>query len=673
MPAIEIDLTLAGLNPILAGMKAVADQIAAVNTQIERQKRLAQSIRLPPIPTLPVPTPAVPKPAAGVTKAPDQIDGLTRAIETLSRASAPTPTNPATQAMAATPQRPATPTPASRAAAPTPTPASRAAAPTPAKEPEFRRGPTDRMFAAQDQMRRAEQSGSLAVKMDARIELLRATKAFDAAMKQVAQDIQDAAKTMVTADDTTQQLKVKPIPKGRGPAQDLMRAQDELRAAQATNDRARIADARYSLMQKQQSFTRAQDQMRQSLNQQPGQQPARQPAGQTPASRTPRQPRTPAQAIMTAIRSTRFGMGGGQSGMQVMPLIGRTFDALKALGPFGEALGVAAGIVATFGAAAKSAADAVNQFTGAALTGGGTPAETAQLGGIGAALGSSAHDMAELSRNLSQRLATDPMSMVGLGMSNPLGNVPLMGPVDTSKLLLQAMQRLISIQERQGMGRAIQVARQTGLEQLLPFLKLSQRTQQQILGEDATRRAGIMDQPQQRAAMEFSAQLSRLGEALSLLGTKIAGPFMDAITQIIEGFTSIVNWINDHIPKFSTQEQALIDTKIKQLQDIIKEKGPNAPVSLKLNPRDEQFTHTTAIQALQREMNIRKSLLGTDDQKNALDRNTDATDNLARVMSGLARMIVGGGERAQNALPANWRYQDSYNQLDREGYRMGVF
>ena len=286
-----------------------------------------------------------------------------------------------------------------------------------------------------------------------------------------------------------------------GPAQRLLKAQQDLIRANQSGSPMMIMDAKYNLGRAQARFNKA-------FNPQP------------PDFMT---------SLRTFIRSTRFGAGG------VSPLIGRGMDLLtsgtgmspKVAGALSVAA-VGAGVAITaLTKAAKFAADGLMDFSNLRYSTGSTYGQASQLKGIGMALGL---DMGGLSRTLA---TADYTAQSRLGISNPMGGT-YYGNLNEGADLLRAIEALRKMSEPD----AIRSARAAGLEGVLPLRDLNEGEWQQLKKSMEDMKPSAQDTS---AAMKYNVEMAKMTTELQKLATSTL-PLVTAGIRLLNGGV-----INDYL------------------------------------------------------------------------------------------------------------------------------
>lgn len=399
-----------------------------------------------------------------------------------------------------------------------------------------------------------------------------------------------AARMFSPAVEQTQKI-VSNLNKATGPMQKLMAAQLALRSANASGDPSRIFDARDAVRLAQGRVTSAQN----IANGYPA-------SGMKMLKFTlpPKQPAPPptfVQAMKNAIFSTRFTANNGQ--LHLMPLIGRTMQALASLGPIGIAAGAAAAGIMALHAAAAHAAAVLSELAAARYTGGGSYGETSRAAGLGAAFGGSAGDVAAMARELANNLATNPTAMATgakYHISDPGGDNPLSGSVDKFPAFFKAAEVILNAPTDE---EAIRAARGFGgnMEKLLSLRDLSPASKAQALNM----MQDMFGPEQARAVAEYKFATGKLSLAFDKL--------LISMTPVINMFTMIVTAIPEAI-------RMALNAAIPgaNIGDRMMGGGANS---------------------------------ASDKMKKSTDANTDAIDGLNSTLKG----VSGGGSRARSAVP----------------------
>lgn len=323
------------------------------------------------------------------------------------------------------------------------------------------------------------------------------------------------------------------------------------------------------------------------------------------------------EAIGQLIRSTRFGGNG------VMPLVGRSMDAAKAgaaaLGgeEFAAAVGKAAGplgtVVALFAGLAIAARDAIpslTQFRNATLQLGSSTGTTAFLKTLGVDPG----DAAGFRQNVQSGVGAAELMRLGI---SPPGDRRF-GAVDEGKLLQDAIERVAALPTRTA---RIQSARNLGIEQYLPQIEGFHKNPEQAR-RDAELSARVNDSFSQDAATSASHSLDRIGKSFENFKNALGGGAGIMIAPALDTLT------------------AFVDNLTKGLLGI-----QGRPVG------------SPDVQS------------GVDPQTKALDRNTQATLDLAKLYE---QGLFGGGNAAAGALPGAYRGAQFEQFLQGNTVRLGI-
>ena len=282
-----------------------------------------------------------------------------------------------------------------------------------------------------------------------------------------------------------------------GPAQRLLKAQQDLIRANQSGSPMMIMDAKYNLGRAQAGFNKA-------FNPQPP---------------------DFMQSLRTFIRSTRFGAGG------VSPLIGRGVDLLtsgtgmspKAAGALSIAAVGAGAAITIMTKAAKLASERLLQLSDIRYSTGSTPGQAAQLRQMGMALGV---DMGGMAKSMAAALGSDgyaQMAGARLGVSNPMGGTPY-GNLNEGGDFLKAVEGLRKLNEPD----AIRTARALGIEGALPLRDMNENQWQQL------KQTAGPTPDDTAAAMAFNVELAEMTTELQKLATIIL-PAITFVLRLMNG------------------------------------------------------------------------------------------------------------------------------------------
>ena len=301
--------------------------------------------------------------------------------------------------------------------------------------------------------------------------------------------------------------------------------------------------------------------------------------------------------VQSMITSSRHAAGGGM------------VNAVSKIAPlFEKELLTAIGAVSAFALAAKQAADNLNPFRRAMITGGGTSLETARLG----SLGIGTQNAAELARAFTDRIAAGGLAAGVAGQYGITHSGPFDNQDSTAKLLL-AVQKLDALGDAGKRSQAIFFARSTGLESLLGRLDLS-KARRLEMDKSATFTAKVMTPERMRLAADFNASLGLAGDAFNRIATILGSRFLPLAIRGLDAITGLLDRVSSFLELPAVQ---------KMLDAVGLTQAGGAMAGRKAE--DLVSGHNSA-----------------------LDKNTDAIDKLSQVVQG----IHGGGSQARGALPS---------------------
>lgn len=233
---------------------------------------------------------------------------------------------------------------------------------------------------------------------------------------------------------------------------------------------------------------------------------------------------------MQALMSSRFGAGAG-GGMQLMPLVGRTVQALAALGP--AALGAAAGIGTMAGmiATVVNSIQSVGAFTGRMAGNATTPGTQGALDRLNGVLGGDASGMA-------QQFGSNIKHGVGAGWAASHGINPYSGPFGDINVGDKFLKALQVIGKAQTYAEAQRMAAMTGTPGAANYWYLSESNKR-----DAQSRASGYSEKDIRSAVNGQYALTKLSDAFEKLINKLAVSFAPVLTTVIDGISKALDWL----------------------------------------------------------------------------------------------------------------------------------
>lgn len=322
------------------------------------------------------------------------------------------------------------------------------------------------------------------------------------------------------------------------------------------------------------------------------------------------------QNLQRAIYSSRVGMNPN-GGVSLMPLVG---SLATLLGPEFAivALGAAAAMK-TLSAAAEHAATTIMAFRGAYFTGGGTQSQTAQLAGIGAALGMSPGAVAGSARAFKDEISSNGIAM---GAANRMGihDYGVFDTTNATQKLIKAIDALRGMTEQE----AIRTARE--IPSLEPFLQtrdLDEKTWKELKRQFE----GLATPEASANAMKLNLEMAKLNVEMAKLGAKV-------LPWVTEGI-KFINSILSPNPNGKPGAGFINST-------------PGFPGSDKFKSKDP---------------------LRVDPLKDAVDKNTAAVEGNTQAMNG----IYGGGSGVRGAIPSGWASGIQWNHLRGQAYNLGAF
>ena len=322
--------------------------------------------------------------------------------------------------------------------------------------------------------------------------------------------------------------------------------------------------------------------------------------------------------LMDLIGTTRLNLG------PVSPLVNRMNAAVPgmgiALGAAGllkESFEIAARAARAVGEAFGSAAGIVTQLSAARTLSGGTTGQVSQLGSFGLSGG----QITGLSSSLRERLTSDPLAMMAgaqVGLSPQLGRA--FGGQNEAGLLLKAIEGLRGIKDAE---EQLRVARLLGLESTLELARVSDRVFAGMKRDAVVRRTLFDDQTLQ-SARDFAGEATRVSSALDNLRVSL---IRAAIQPSANGLGDTADALNGIA--------GIAGPAAKGLGDIFNFLNPlgNIPGAI--------FGATAKA----------GRALGQTPEQQAQERNTEALMDLNRLL----KQMVGGGPRAEAALPSGLR------------------
>jgi hypothetical protein len=331
-----------------------------------------------------------------------------------------------------------------------------------------------------------------------------------------------------------------------------------------------------------------------------------------------------AQAGMNLLYSTRFGVGAG--GLQVAPLVGRTVAALGKVGPVdgvaGAAVGGLAMAVVGFVRSVIGAAGAIKSASFGADRAGTSMATSGVLSRFDGFFGQSTAGMAEAfgERIRGGGVAAAYASRAGI---NPVGGV--FGDLDYGKKFEKYLRFVAASKDRQ---EALRRAHAVGAPEIAGVFDLTKDQQKRAFG-----RAGGYTESERREGVRASFEASMLADSAERLMNKLLISFGPGLRSGMKGMEAAV----DLTAKFA-------DTLARSVSPLI-----------------------TIVELIERI--IKRG--SDDDSKSPVERNTRAVEENTRAMREF-RETIGGGARAQGALPRGIGGQRMSDQAYREALAGGL-
>lgn len=328
---------------------------------------------------------------------------------------------------------------------------------------------------------------------------------------------------------------------------------------------------------------------------------------------------TLAQRLGQAALSTRFNIGGQSGG--VSPLVGRTLNALgmsgATAGPVGLALAaitLTAMALKSLAEAAQDGAKALKEISDTASITGGTGAQSGALRGLGIS--------GDFANSLRERLATDPLAMLGAAQSGVGRVTPSVygGSQNNAAVVLEVLGKLRAEQDP---NERIRKARMMGAESLLPLTNASDKATASLL--KTAEALGRLSDANKTTSSDWDAATKRMG----LVQDRLKGALFQAFGP---GMIAVVS-------KLSSGAEKLADFAEKFPQKLLNSFEVAAIIS---NPIMAAPIHA-AFDALRKQTGVNNPAAA------ATNGNTKALQNLTYLLSS---QIYGGGSRASGALPS---------------------
>lgn len=332
------------------------------------------------------------------------------------------------------------------------------------------------------------------------------------------------------------------------------------------------------------------------------------------------------------LKSTRVEMGSG-GGFNVLPLAGQLAELT---GPYGIAMGFATTMLQKFGEAMDQSRQRTLAWQEAKYTSGGTPKEVSQLGVMGNILFPGAEnagqEMAKRAQSFADSMAHNGEGMMRFGQYNMPGGF---GKLDQAQMFMKAIDKLRGMTEEQ----ATRATRAIGQPDLMRFRDLDPTTWKAV--QDASSEAALSHGPQGQAAAAEKAAHDAVSKS-----------YGDSVTRSIE---RMYNEFMNHLAKIN--------------EYVVSHPGATSDEAQKAVGGAQGAAGATG----------QKGVVGPDNLQTATQKNTVAAMDNTAAMATLAfelskntRVIIGGGSRAQSAIPAQLRYQQWTSQMAHMAKHGGV-
>jgi hypothetical protein len=242
--------------------------------------------------------------------------------------------------------------------------------------------------------------------------------------------------------------------------------------------------------------------------------------------------------------------------------------------------------------------------------------------------------------SLRERIATDPMAMMGAARIGVRALPTLFGNQNNAQVAMQVLEGLQKV-KAQG-GDPLRTARMIGpeAEAMLPLLNMSERARKSLLGT-ADALAKIAEAKPASASADLDAAWERVGLAGDALKAALFNVFGTDMTTLVNGLADAMTGLA---------------TFISQNADLI---GKIAGVAVPF------IGAMQAIAALVEQVTGRKVV---NPNIQAVNNNTAAVNNLTHLLKG---QIYGGGARAAGALPSGLNGLQLNQMLQNTAHRMG--
>lgn len=323
--------------------------------------------------------------------------------------------------------------------------------------------------------------------------------------------------------------------------------------------------------------------------------------------------------MMNLLRSTRFNVGG------VSPLVGRTMDAMEAMGPRFAAMagpiGIATLAFTAVGMAALSAKDQLTSFTSGMLEAGTSIGTYSQMQRAGSLLGG---DMAARAQKFQDAISRGGMAQFQAMQAgiNPMGGA--FGDRDAGAKLMTALK---DVANSSSFEEARRKAMNYGQADMAKSFLLSDEAKKHMFSG-----ANQPTMESMKQAEEFSFWLEEAKRSGMEFVRVVGTPFLRVMSKVTQFFVTLMEKISGFFQ--STLGQVIIASL-----------GGLAGVGYLFDGKKKPDT--------------------------AMDRMTNALHENTRALKD-TREVLGGGQRAQRALPSRVRGQYMNQRAYRQALQGGV-
>lgn len=319
------------------------------------------------------------------------------------------------------------------------------------------------------------------------------------------------------------------------------------------------------------------------------------------------------QALLSAVKSTRFGVGGGGG---VQPLIGQVANVLGKAGPIGMAVAGAAAAIGTFVSSVQHAAESINQFTSGMLQAQTSASTFSRISGLGSLVGG---DPASVAKSVIDRARNDPYAAKHAMQAGINPYMP-----EWAQDFGASFEQIAKSFQGLSMREAQLKAQQMGNPELA---KLAFATPDDIARDK--RNATPLSGQQMKDAARFSSAAAQAQDKLNRAFQEVASKFLPAATDALITFTDAISAMIKYMKANEPWIRSIL--------------GPAASWP-------------------------------SDDSKSAKDEMRDNTRELKKLNANMRENgIYGGGDRAQRAVPRRARNGHYLNEKAmREAMRGGL-